>query len=442
MVRPNKREIAQEILANRQDYRNPVQGISLSEQTQALNFKKLGDGIEPDTQKATEGVADFFEKVFTIRRGENKTTKKKRNRWVSLSDAVHAFYGVSLYEFLGKFGIDQSDSLKEIASKLGHENLSLSNVQDWVTTYANKSFSDFFSTGDARKIADVIIPELMLDLIDLSYRGGAKHMAWVARTIRVSVTDEINVPYKLRGNTAPKIVKEGGKKPLGTLNFGKKKVAMKKVGIGFKFTDELISQSPLNILEIAIAEVGVEMAMKTDAMAMFVLVAGEQELGANAADIVGVNNTLDGFTQYDIDNIMETMAMLNKPANLVVGRKAELLRKLYPNNDLDNTTIRQYLQSPDNEVMVESWGLPISSQILFVNTENALGKLEYAGFVAEMDRDPATDTTYMYFKAHVGFFKMHEDACVVLDKSQNNVDYPVPTYMDMETILAENFSLA
>lgn len=406
--------------------------IKLSQEIIDKNTKELSSS---DLNERNKVISSFLKDLNNARMGVNNNNQKEAPiQDISLMQGVNAYFGMTTKEFLSKIGVNtEKHSLREMANVLGGMELSVSTIEKNLREYSNIDVSTFANTGNIDTNYRFIIPEIILTAINIGYEASSLHLNWIRGTQNIS-KKKVTAPQILEGDTMATRIAEGGAIPFGSLKFGQKDVQVYKVGIGFDITDELIDQSSIDMMNLFLAQVGMKMSIGADFEALRVLISGEQANGSESSPVVGVLNTTNGFTHYDIDNITMQMKMLKQPATNLIGRKLDLIVDLNETKpQRERETIKDYA-----ELETDMWLLP-SGQLMFINSDNAMMKLKYKRLMVEPDRDPKHQTNQIYVTDHIGFMIVKRDARVILDKSVSLATNPIPAFMDVETYLNQSF---
>jgi hypothetical protein len=421
------------ILANDMDtVKKNTTPIRLSDEEIRDNNEMLRRN-EDDRNKS---VLEFFTKLQAVRMGWSSDFKKETTpNNISFSQAVNAFYGKSVNEFLRDIQVFQNDTIQSASERMGFSQASKNSVKEWLLDYSNIGVGSFASTKDIDPSYRFIIPEIILNAIRVGYEASARHMRWIGGTQNVS-KKKITAPFIKDGDVMPSRINEGGAIPFGSLTFGQKDVQVFKVGCGFSLTDELIDQSSIEMMTIFLAQVGTKMSIGADVEAMRVLVNGDQANGSESAPVIGVETVsgTNGFLHSDIDNITMQMEMLNMPADMMIGAKSEFIRDLntaFPNRDRE--TISEY-----TGLMRDLFLLP-AGQLMFINKRNALAKLQYKGLMIETGRNIKHQEDEIFVTDHCGFMNIKRDARVITDRTVAFSSNGFPSYMDIETYLQSGF---
>jgi hypothetical protein len=299
-------------------------------------------------------------------------------------------------------------------------------------------------SGNTSQISEAyrfLIPELIGTAIRTGYVHSALHTNWIVSSQNISQRS-IKMPQILRGDGMPSIVNEGADIPMGSVAFGQKEAKVFKVGTGFTITYELLFESSMDILFIFLGEVGNDMAIGADVLAMSTLINGEQSDLSESAPVIGVETT-SSFAYKDIKRAFTRGKRLGQPYTRIItgeddGINITGIDKFEGFNGGTNlSSIRSIIGVP--EVFDIDTHVPPANQIIFVSPEKAMVKLVYRGLMTERVRNPKNQTEELYISDHIGFAIVKRDARLILDKSIAFASNGFPTYMDIDARIASGF---
>ena len=406
--------------------------------------RKSGTMKENDVIEIYEqSFEDLVKNIIMTRNGRNQD-KNGRNipaYDVSFDEALKYAYGVDHKTYLRQMEVFmESDSIASAAKRFGNDNLNAFSLQEALVKHSQ--FDGLNTTGDISSEWRFIIPEMILTAIRVDYEGSSFHNNWIATTQNVTSRD-IKMPYIKRGNAVPRKLAQGESIPFGTVRFGQKAAELYKVGIGFKLTDELVDQSSIDMLYTFLGEVGIDLSIGADSEALNVLINGEQADSSESAPVIGVGNTTTGFTYKDIKRGASRMERL----------KRAVTRVLYGEDDgLDIALLDQFkgfaggtklgqingmmgkILSLQEDVFV----MP-DDQLMLLSPSRCMAKLRWKGLKTETRRNPQNQEEELFVSDYIGFAILRRDGRLIIDKSIEFASNGFPTYMDIDSRLAETF---
>lgn len=416
-----------------------------------IQLKKEGQGPLNhldvlDTIKAE--LPNFAKTVQELRSGRAVDSKGRKTKPVDLSfeKAVEMFYKVDVKTFLDQLGINtRSMTLSDACESLGCTTLNKVSFENMMTDHSiGLDFSNVSSTGNTNQILGdhrFIIPELIISAIRTGYIHSALHTNWIATTQPIS-TKEITMPQIKRGDGTMTKIAEGADIPMGSVSFGQKRADVFKVGTGFSISDELLYQSSMDILFIYLQEVGNDLAISSDIVALDVLLNGEQANGSESAPVIGVE-TVGTFAYKDLKRAFTRGKRLSQPYTRIIageddGIDITSIDKFEGfNGGQKIASINSILGVP--ETFDIDTHVPPADQIVFVSPTRALAKLSYKGLMIERQRNPRNQTEELYITDFLGFAIIKRDARLVVDKSIAFSTNGFPAYMDIDARITEGF---
>lgn len=407
-----------------------------------LEVSKGGIGLQKpnDMRETLEDILPkFCQQLVQIRKGIDEKGAKTKPYDLSIDEAVRASFGMKDHkQMLTTLGIRPgTHTLADLAKVFGKELTGKTAMENLLVDHGAMEFANGSPMGsnDIDATFRFIIPEVFTNAIRTGYVHASMSQNWIASTIGMS-QETLTMPMILRGDGMPSRVNEGANIPMGSIAFGKKSVNIFKIGTGFSITDELVMWSQLDLLYIFLQEVGNDMAIGQDNIAMSCLINGEQASLAESAPVVGVIATASGFTYKDLKKVFTRMTRLNTPADrLITGE----------DDGIDITGIDRFegFQGQTKLASVRSIiGVPESfvndvyvmpaSQIMFLNSKRAMVKLTMRGLMTERRRNPRNQTEELFISDWINFAIIKRDARVIQDKSVTIGASPFPAYMDVD----------
>lgn len=286
-----------------------------------------------------------------------------------------------------------------------------------------------------------LIPEVIREAVRLGLRRNPMYPSLIAGEETVTQTSVIMPQINMSAAT-PKKVGEAETIPTGSVSFNQKTVKLHKIGTGLKMSDEVVKYVSLNILSLYLQDAGVQMGLGMDAMAIDVLINGDNEAGDNSAPIIGVENTANGITYFDMLRAWIRMGRLgrmpsgmlsNELAALKIMQLAEFKGSNYNNKKQDINLQTPIPQSQDFWV---HGSMPADGSLAFIDKTASLIKLNSTGLLVESERIASNQTNGTYVTMTTGFAKLFNDAFLLIDPTQLFSSQGFPAEMDVDK--AEN----
>jgi len=415
----------------------------LREHNQSLSNKKTGtiskradikDTIEANLKKFAKEVGET-RKGFRDANGNDIAPYD-----IDINEASKHMFGTDLNGVLAQLGIyTKSDNVSEVCQKLGYNNVNAKAIQDLMITQSELGIETLAEQNTDHRF---LLPEMIMAAIRIGYQHNAMHMNWIAGTQPVRQLKKNPMPQLLRGDAVSAKVNEGAQFPLGSVKFGQKYVDTFKIGTGIQLTDELILSASLDIFFLFMQEVGNDMRIGADSLAIDVLINGEQTDGSETAPVVGTDDGTS-FTYKDIKRMFTRMSRMSQPATRIIAGEEDTIditgidRFEGFNGDTRLASIRSIVGVPDTFDM-DVYPLP-TNQIMFIAPDRAMIKLQFGGMKTERDRDITTQKEIMVISDYINFAIVKRDARVILTKADTIVNLPFPSYMDIDARIAETF---
>lgn len=410
-----------------------------------------------------ENFESFATEIIETRQGrtQDKFGRKVPAHDVSFAEAITRYFGIvapERNEFGGTFSkrdremfvIRQflkqnevflgTDTIETAAMRFGCGHLSLSGLNDMLIKH-----SQFNATNNTSQINSdyrFLIPEIIMAAIRLDYEGGSMHQNWISNTVNISQR-EVTMPNIRRGNTNIRKIGEAESIPFGTVRFGQKKASVFKIGTGFKITDELVSDSTLDLLFEFMGEVGTDMSIGADVEAAKILINGEQDNLSESSPVIGVDNIANGVRYKDLRRAIARMTRLKRDVKRVLttedaGIDLSLLDEFKGfSGSTTLSNLQQIIGMPAN-LINDIFVLP-ANQIMLLAPEKAMMKLAYQGLKVETRRNPQNQEDEMFVSDHVGFAIKRRDARIIIDNTLDFATNGFPAYMDIDKRISQSY---
>jgi hypothetical protein len=407
---------------------------------------KVAKFVQSDTR-------GFYGELLRLRDGmkDESNTSNVKSLPIGFTQAIAAQYGCDLRQYMASFGAQPAfDTLEDLYGKMGGR-LNGRLTEGELTTMLEKSPKERFngtisSVGGSAQVPNdftFLIPEFISALIYLGYEDVARHLDWIGRTV-IMPRREMVQPYVLGNPIRPYKVAEGGTIPVGAFKLGKKKVNIHKYGVGFSMTSEMVQEIVLDGFELAMRKIGEGFNRGADALAMNVLVNGDQADLSESAAVIGVENTTNGFQYLDWLRVEGRMEMLGHELNhMIAGLDATDLVNLVPQvlGFDGNARLLEFSSMVGPRPMIPNtrYPLPTPAQLMFIDTRRALAKLMFGNMTFERQYNPETQTTEMFVTEHVGFSIDRRDARLIVNPAVPYSSNSFPSWMNVEAQITQGF---
>lgn len=282
-----------------------------------------------------------------------------------------------------------------------------------------------------------LLPEVVRAAVQLGLRKTPIYRDLVAAEETVD-QKKVTMPSVNMSDATPEIVNEAETIPVGSVSFNEKDIKLKKIGTGFKVSDEVQKYVSLNVLSLYLQDAGVKLGLGMDTMAIDVLVNGDGN--NNAAPVIGVANTGNGITYYDLLRIWLRMGRLGRTPSTMLSNEAAALKILQLdefkganyNNVKQNINIKTPI--PQSQDFLVHGAMPTAEILGLIDNTASLIKLNASALQVESARIAERQLNGTYVTITTGFAKLFQDAFVILDGTQAFTSFP--SILDVNT--AEN----
>jgi hypothetical protein len=376
---------------------------------------------------------DFYKDLQTLRNGDEEKNIIAKD--ISINEFSKEYFNADATTLLRAMGVSIENTFEKASEILGYgANMNVAKFISTINNYSAMSYAGTpQNTGDFDPNMRFLLPEIILQAIQLGLNYSPKSNQWIAQ--RQSVRNrKVIVPYVKEVDSMPIEIEEGEDIPEGETSFGQKTVQVRKIARGLQITDELISESTIDIFTLFLRRFGVKLSIGKDLRALLTLINGDQEDLSESAPIIGVNTT-GKYTMTDIDRVTARFASLNQPitsAIMVEDLAFEDLNADYSGRE--RKTIQEYLGNA-----VTTYEAMPPNNILFVNKDNGLIELVYRGVMTEMHRNPQKQANHLYVSTSVGYAKIMRSGAVLLSKDRAWASNKFPNSMDLAIYLSQEF---
>ncbi len=395
--------------------------------------EEIAAGINEDKDKLFESVSSVRSLTRT-----NKAGKRVAPSTASFSQFLTARYGITVEKeelqkngfavfkkYLQQLGVDSSSmTLSDLSVELGGETLSKTAVEELLNT-------------DIKGSTTFIIREVFTEAVRLGMLNNVLHNDWIIRTQTLADL-EVKSPQLKKGNARWKFIEEGESIEFGTVQFGQKTIAVRKIGTGLVMTDELVMRSSIDMLVEYVMTVGEDMGLGSDALAINVLKNGEQSDLSESAPIIGSENGTS-IEYKDMSRVVGRMRRLgNIPTRIITqegqGLDLTMISEIKGFDGMKvltsfNNGIHQNLPAFNNDIH----GLTTSGTAIFLAPNRCMLKLAFRPMKTERRRNPKTQEEEIYFSDWIGFSIVRRDARVIVNKALAFSGNGFPSYMDVDS---------
>lgn len=289
-----------------------------------------------------------------------------------------------------------------------------------------------------------LIPEVIREAVRLGLRKNPAYPNLIAAEETVTQPTVV-MPAINMSDAMPKKLSEIETIPTGTVSFGQKKINLTKIGTGIKISDEVNQYVSLNVLSVYLQDVGIKLGIGLDNLAIDTLINGDQADGSLSAPVIGVANTTNGVTYYDLLR-----------AWIRMGRIGRIPQRMLSNENiaLDILNLPEFKgfagqAKVDQKLMLDTpvpsvnrytihGAMPANNQVMMIDTTSALIKFNSSALRVEAERIVERGLNATYVTMTTGFANLFRDGRVIIDKSLAYSANGFPTWMDVSAVETEN----
>lgn len=280
-----------------------------------------------------------------------------------------------------------------------------------------------------------ITPEFFLDPVMRGAVQGAFYQDLVIREIPVPqpavIVPRINLSDASIADSGEAVTIEEG-----SVSYDTKTIVLGKQAKGIKHTYESIMFNTLDLVSVYFNDLGRLLASKLNGECVNTITAGDQADASEAAAIVGVLDTNEGFTYEDIVQIWVRLSLLGRNSTSIVGNETtarqylnlpEVKNKQFPGAALLPTNLKTPLPTmQDLYVSVKI----AANQLAFQDSSLSLVQLTAQPLMVETEKIVSKQIAGTYATIFTGFSKLQRNASIVLDSSIDFAGHGFPAWMN------------
>lgn len=207
----------------------------------------------------------------------------------------------------------------------------------------------------------------------------------------------------------------------GTVTYGSKIVTLKKKARGFKVTYESVRYNSLSLAQIFFEDAGRILGHTLNGMAVDTIINGDQADTSESAAVIGVEDTDDGVTWYDIARVAIQFALLGRTGLQAIGNATsalnyinlpEVKNKQFPGAPLLATMMRTPLTMPESLYVSPK---VTGSKVVIQDPSASLVQLTSAPLLVETDKIISKQIEEAVISITTGFAKIQRNASIVIN---------------------------
>ncbi len=221
----------------------------------------------------------------------------------------------------------------------------------------------------------------------------------------------------------------------GAVTYGSKKVDLQKKGRALKLTYESIMFNSLSLAQIFFEDIGRILGHSLNGMAVDAIINGDQADSSEAAAVVGVADTADGITWYDLARIAIQFGLLGRVGIQAIGNATtaldylnlpEVKNKQFPGAPLLATMVKSPLAMPEDLYVSTNVA---DDQLVVQDPSTSIVMLTAQPLMVETDKIIIKQIEEAVASIFTGFAKIQRNASVVIDGSITFAGNGFPAWM-------------
>jgi hypothetical protein len=279
-----------------------------------------------------------------------------------------------------------------------------------------------------------VSPEVFLDPVNRGAVQGTFYPDLIIREIPVAQPQAI-VPKIDLSDAVLADSNEAATIEEGSITYSTKTVTIKKKAKAIKITDEAVMFSSLSLLQIFMEDFGRIFGHTLNGMAVDTIQNGEQADLSEAATVVGVENTTNGITWFDLSRVAIQFGLIGQVGTQIIGNAttalnflnlAEVKNKQFPGAPLLATMMKSPLTMPEDLYVSPKVG---ANKVIIQDPSSSIVQLTAMPLMVETERIVMKQINGTAMSIYTGFSKIQRKASVILDGSILYSGNGFPTYM-------------
>jgi hypothetical protein len=279
-----------------------------------------------------------------------------------------------------------------------------------------------------------VSPEIFLDPVSRGVVQGTFFPDLTIREIPVAQPQAI-VPKIDLSDAALVDTNEAATIEEGSISYGTKTVSLKTKAKAIKITDEAIMFSSLSLLQVFMSDIGRILGHSLNGMAVDTIVNGDQVDTSESATPIGVENTGNGITWFDLVRVAIRLGLCGHAGTQIIGNEttalaflnlAEVKNKVFPGSPLLPVNIKTPLQMPEDVYVSAKVG---ANKLVIQDPSASLLQLTAQPLKVETERIVMKRLSGTAVSIITGFTKLQRKASVVIDGSIAFSSNGFPSYM-------------
>ncbi|MBK8810706.1 MAG: hypothetical protein IPN69_08235 [Acidobacteria bacterium] len=207
----------------------------------------------------------------------------------------------------------------------------------------------------------------------------------------------------------------------GLVTYGSKDVKLTKKARGFKITYEAIRYNSLSLAQIFFEDAGRILGHTLNGMAVETIINGDQADTSESADVIGVENTANKVTWYDLARVAIQLSLLGRTGSQIIGNATsalnflnltEVKNKQFPGAPLLATMLKTPLTMPETLFVSPK---VTGDKVIIQDPSASMIQLTSAPLLVETEKIISKQIEAAYVSITTGFAKIQRNASIVVD---------------------------
>ena len=279
-----------------------------------------------------------------------------------------------------------------------------------------------------------LVPEIIREAIRLGLRRSPIHPNIIRSEETVAQPFSVMPKLNFSGDATMDRTGEMETIATGYVSYGSKTVKISKRAKGIGISYEAIKYTNINLIGVFFEDLGVRMGFSLDADCIDVILNGDQEDGSESAPEIGVEDTADAITYYDLLRTWIRGAMIGRNYRTMIGDEASVLwvMNLPEFKDRQNPAPAVPLDVKIPIVVnPELYAhMNVTASHLIVH-DNAFGltQLTAAPLMVESEKIIRRQIEDSFASITTGFSKLFRDSSILIDGTKTFAGNPFPVWM-------------
>jgi hypothetical protein len=277
-------------------------------------------------------------------------------------------------------------------------------------------------TGEHNGGQRFVSPEVFMDPVN---RGAVQSTFYPDIVIREETVSQPTVTVPKIELSDAKLVESAEAATIeeGSISYGTKQVTIKKQAKAIKQTYESIQFSSLSLVQLFMEDVGRILGHSLNGLAIDTIVNGDQSDLSEAAAVIGVENTTNGITWYDLVRVAIQFGLIGRTGLQAIGNAdtalkylnlPEVKNKQNVGNAILQTMVKTPLQVP--EELYASLKVP-ANKLIVQDPSASLVQVTAVPLMMETERIISKQLLNSVVAIYTGFVKVQRNASIVIDGS-------------------------